>query len=289
MATIGQVRITNPPLSPTFEPQYPLDSYSLSPDLQLLGFNQDREAALAGDSVLLTLFWECAEPAGCEHFALQLVDESGVAVAEWRLPTIRQGFAAGDWPAHGRLRGQHIVQLPATLANGRYRFLVENLPLGEIAVTAPERQFSPPPLTQQTDATFASAGGTTITTLAGITSEPSLPLCLTATAPDATCALPLVWRGESETSTSYHVFIHIVDAEGNILAQSDGVPANWTRPTTGWLPGEYVVDTHALTLPAELPSGPLWLRVGLYDPQTGARLRIGGGEEFATIPLMVSP
>src|SRR5690606_26215781 len=195
----------------------------------------------------------------------------------------------GDWPAHGRLRGQHIVQLPATLANGRYRFLVENLPLGEIAVTAPERQFSPPPLTQQTDATFASAGGTTITTLAGITSEPSLPLCLTATAPDATCARPLVWRGESETSTSYHVFVHIVDAEGNILAQSDSVPANWTRPTTGWLPGEYVVDTHALTLPAELPSGPLWLRVGLYDPQTGARLRIGGGEEFATIPLMVSP
>lgn len=288
-ATIGQVQITNPPLPPTFEPQYPVDSYSLSPDLQILGFNQDREAALAGDSVLLTLFWECIDPAGCEHFELQLVDEGGAAVAEWRLPTIRQGFAAGEWPEHGRLRGQHVLQLPATLADGRYRFQVEHRPLGEIAIIAPERQFSPPPLAQQTDATFAAADGTEIATLAGITSESSLSLCLNATAPGAACSLSLVWRGKSETSTSYHVFVHLVDAAGIILVQSDGIPANWTRPTTGWLPGEYVVDTHALTLPAELPPGSLWLRVGLYDPQTGARLRTNDGEEFATIPLMVTP
>ena len=72
------------------------------------------------------------------------------------------------------------------------------------------------------------------------------------------------------------------------MTQADGVPGEWTRPTTGWLPGEYVMDTHTLNLPAELPPGPLTLRVGLYDPVTGARLMADGGE-FVTIELTPAP
>ena len=55
-------------------------------------------------------------------------------------------------------------------------------------------------------------------------------------------------------------------------AQSDAVPAEWTRPTTGWLPGEYVLDRHAIILPADLPAGKYDLVAGLYDPATGERL-----------------
>ena len=66
------------------------------------------------------------------------------------------------------------------------------------------------------------------------------------------------------------------------------MPANWTRPTTGWLPGEYVTDLHTLTLPAELPDGPLTLRVGLYDPATGARL-MAGDQDFVAIDLPAAP
>ncbi len=83
---------------------------------------------------------------------------------------------------------------------------------------------------------------------------------------------------------SYHVFVHLIDDAGNILAQSDAIPANWTRPTTGWLPGEYVIDTHTLSLPAELPTCSLSLRIGLYDPATGARLRINDAD-FLSIPI----
>ncbi|HIE39771.1 MAG TPA: hypothetical protein EYP77_12045 [Anaerolineae bacterium] len=56
---------------------------------------------------------------------------------------------------------------------------------------------------------------------------------------------------------------------GRIVAQSDGVPAGWTRPTTGWLPGEYIVDTRVLTLPPDVPPGVYTLQTGLYLPGDG--------------------
>lgn len=88
-----------------------------------------------------------------------------------------------------------------------------------------------------------------------------------------------------ESTIGYHVFVHLVDEAGNILAQSDAVPAGWTRPTTGWLPGEYVVDVHTLTLPSGLPSGQLAFRIGLYDPVTGERLSVNGTDAvLITLP-----
>ncbi len=76
----------------------------------------------------------------------------------------------------------------------------------------------------------------------------------------------LIWRAEAETHTSYHVFLHLIGPDGALVAQSDGIPANWTRPTTGWLPGEYVTDVHVLTIPPETPAGDYTLYAGLYVP-----------------------
>ncbi len=249
---------------------------------------------MAGESVLMTFFWECRDGSRCERFTLRLEDEAGATAAEWSLPAIREGFPAGDWPAHGRLRGQHLLRLPASLPGGNYHFVIEEFALGEIAVATPERQFTLPPLAEPLDATFVTADGATIATLAGIASreddatDSPPPPCTSAPLLPGACSLPLVWRAEAETATSYHVFVHLVDESGNILAQADGVPANWARPTTGWLPGEYVVDTHALTIPADLPPGPLSIRVGLYDPDTGRRL-MAGDDDYVTVPVPAQP
>lgn len=278
-AVIGQIEIANPDTPPTFAPQYPVEYDFPASGLRLLGYNQDRAEATAGDSVLLTLFWECANRALCEQFALRLVDEAGAEVAAWSLPAVREGLPPKGWPAHGHLRGQHVVQLPAGLPSGVYRFYVENFPLGQIAVSAPERVFSKPQLALKLDAPFRATDGTVVATLVGLTDPPSPPCSLSPSSP---CSLVLVWRAEAETATGYHVFVHLVDEAGNILAQSDGVPADWSRPTTGWQPGEYVTDMHTLSLPAELPAGPLMLHVGLYDPATDQRLQTAGAE-FVTI------
>ena len=288
-AVIGRIAVANPTAPPAFAPQYPL-SATITPGLNLLGYNQDRATAVPGERVLLTLFWQCDAPAACDHFTVWLEDGDGQVARTWELPVIREGFAAADWPSHGHLRGQYQLQLPAALESGSYRFVVgDGVALEPIQVTAPERQFAPPPLSLELNAPFAIADGQLIATLVGL-AEPSpqpspdgrggqLPC---SPAPLLPCMVPLVWRAEAETPTDYRVFVHLVDAAGNIVAQSDAAPAGWTRPTTGWLPGEYVLDTHILTLPATLPDGPLSLRVGLYDPDTGQRL-LSGVADFATI------
>jgi hypothetical protein len=288
-AVIGRIAVANPTAPPDFAPQYPL-SATITPGLNLLGYNQDRATAVPGERVLLTLFWQCDAPAACDHFTVWLEDGDGQVARTWELPVIREGFAAADWPSHGHLRGQYQLQLPAALESGSYRFVVgDGVALEPIQVTAPERQFAPPPLSLELNAPFATAGGQLVATLVGL-AEPSpqpspdgrggqLPC---SPAPLLPCMVPLVWRAEAETPTDYRVFVHLVDAAGNIVAQSDAAPAGWTRPTTGWLPGEYVLDTHTLTLPATLPEGPLSLRVGLYDPDTGQRLLFGAAD-FATI------
>jgi hypothetical protein len=73
----------------------------------------------------------------------------------------------------------------------------------------------------------------------------------------------------------YFVFLHLVDAQGNIVAQHDRVPGlRGTQPTTSWLPNEIILDPVDLSLPADLPAGDYTLRLGLYLPPDGPRLFI---------------
>jgi hypothetical protein len=93
-------------------------------------------------------------------------------------------------------------------------------------------------------------------------------------------ALPikLVWQALGEINQGYKVFVHLLGPDGQLAAQSDAVPANWTRPTSGWLPGEYVTDVHTLNLSPDLPPGVYRLSVGMYDNDlAGERLPIATG------------
>jgi hypothetical protein len=93
-----------------------------------------------------------------------------------------------------------------------------------------------------------------------------------------------LWQANAQFPANYRVFIHLVDESGQIIAQTDGEPANWSRPTSGWATSEYILDEHLLALPDNLPNIPLSLRIGLYDPATGQRLLTPTGD-FATIDL----
>jgi len=87
--------------------------------------------------------------------------------------------------------------------------------------------------------------------------------------------------------TSYLVFLHLLEPGGTLVAQSDGEPAHWTRPTTGWLPGEVVPDERVIAIPSEAPSGEYILQAGLYTLE-GGQLRTPDGSDavrLATITL----
>ena len=59
------------------------------------------------------------------------------------------------------------------------------------------------------------------------------------------------------------------------MSRSDlNVPAAGARPTTGWLPGEVIHDTHPLTLAPDASPGRYLLEVGMYDPTSGERTHV---------------
>jgi hypothetical protein len=105
----------------------------------------------------------------------------------------------------------------------------------------------------------------------------------------AGAALPieLRWQAQAPLSEDYHVFIHLVRQGGNLIAQADGQPVLWTRPTTTWTTGETIVDRYGLWVPPETEPGNYELRVGLYRPKEGQRLSLVTGEEWVRLRVEV--
>ncbi len=87
----------------------------------------------------------------------------------------------------------------------------------------------------------------------------------------AAVELTLYWQANSVPETGWFVFVHLVDASGEIMVQRDFVPAEGLRPTTGWRPNEVIEDMHHLPLPPDLPPGLYTIRVGLFEPDSFAR------------------
>jgi hypothetical protein len=84
--------------------------------------------------------------------------------------------------------------------------------------------------------------------------------------------LYLHWKAQSKPDASYKVFVHMLDAQGQLVAQDDDIPVVWTFPTDTWQPGQLVVDFHQIPLDARTTPGEYTLNVGLYDEVTGARV-----------------
>jgi hypothetical protein len=82
----------------------------------------------------------------------------------------------------------------------------------------------------------------------------------------------LFWQSDGRLVEDYHVFVHLVDADGQIAAQHDGVPVQGERPTWDWRDREVFQDEHVLSIDPSLPGGAYTLSVGMYDHLTGVRL-----------------
>jgi len=114
----------------------------------------------------------------------------------------------------------------------------------------------------------------------------SLPAAAVTTAEPL--PLTLYWRALDGTSPmDYMVFTHLLAGDGHLVAQHDGGPAGGTRPTTGWAPGETIVDSHLLAFYDTAYTGPARIVVGLYEPATG-RVLAGTGDDHVVLPVAIS-
>ena len=98
----------------------------------------------------------------------------------------------------------------------------------------------------------------------------------------APLCVELVWTARAAPSTDYTVFVHLLDAHGNLVAQSDIQPGSGYAPATTWTPTQAVLDRHGLFLPKDLPPGVYQLTAGMYDLE-GARLPTLEGADWAML------
>ena len=100
--------------------------------------------------------------------------------------------------------------------------------------------------------------------------------------------LETTWLARARPSRDAKLFVHVMDASGELVAQSDGNLVADSRLPTTWEPGEVLVDRRALFLPEEF-DGPLTVRLGFYDPDTGARWLMPGGEDSVALgPVLMA-
>ncbi|MCB0028553.1 MAG: glycosyltransferase family 39 protein [Anaerolineales bacterium] len=95
-------------------------------------------------------------------------------------------------------------------------------------------------------------------------------------AADGICELVTLWQVETIATGPRRLFLHQLDQADEILAQDDGLAA----PAVFWQPGDLVLQL--LQLPAQ--SGDR-LRLGVYDPDSGIRLRDPAGADAILLTL----
>ena len=94
-----------------------------------------------------------------------------------------------------------------------------------------------------------------------------------------TLVLTVYWGSIAETREDYTVFVHLLGAlnpatQSPVWAQTDTRPGRGTFPTARWQTGEVVLDEYRLTLPTDAPPGDYPLAIGMYNLETGARVRV---------------
>lgn len=83
----------------------------------------------------------------------------------------------------------------------------------------------------------------------------------------------LFWQAITVPEQRYKVFIHLLDADGVLRAQTDSEPGGGLNPTTQWPVDQLIADRYGVLLPPDIVAGEYTLHVGMYT-LAGERLPV---------------
>lgn len=269
-------------------PPNPLDA-PFAARLDLLGFELHDATVEPNTPFVVDLYWtvdnrDAALPVPGIDLELSLAGPSATH-SLWR-GTLPIGYADDDIAEFCR---RVRTTLDETIPPGNYTLQVRDgstaeshaITLAPVEIVPSTRRFDAPPLAHTLDVALATpdALGGSIALL-GLVEEPVLRP--DASGPASNLSMVLVWQVRQTPLEAYQGFVHLVNGDGQIVAQSDQAPGADT-PSSQWLTGEVILDEHRLALPGDLPAGMYTIMVGLYDPISGARLVAtdGAGQAFA--------
>lgn len=254
--------------------------------IEMLGFDMDRDRAEPGEGINLSIYWR-ALSSPKDDYRIAFQSQRGASVDEIpaldSLMALAPTYPTSQWRQGEVIRGQYTFYIPTdTLAGDRALRLVvldrNNKPLaaaislGDLHVEPSSRLFRPPPVRIVDITRF---GGSI--QLYGYDVSPTPTLRTTVSGTTTVSAgdvlrVTLYWRALQRLRTSYTVFVQMRQEGKPPLTQRDSIPVNGARPTTSWVPGEYITDSYDLFVPRSAAPGTYVLEVGLYDARTGERL-----------------
>jgi hypothetical protein len=85
-----------------------------------------------------------------------------------------------------------------------------------------------------------------------------------------------IWSTSRRIHRPYTVFVHMLDEQGQLVAQRDVMHLDGEWPTTCWRPGEPFEDRYTLVQLQPFESGPHRVEIGLYWLPSGKRLPVTG-------------
>ena len=89
------------------------------------------------------------------------------------------------------------------------------------------------------------------------------------------------WRCLRPPDREYWCFTHILDPEGKVIGQLDHRLLDGDPSLRSWRPGDGALEELRFHIPPESSARHLLLRLGLYDPASGIRLRIAAPQGLA--------
>jgi hypothetical protein len=247
----------------------------VAPEIELIGYEVGKNTTLTpGQEVRITLHWHvlntCCQDTPWTNAVVTLSGDS------WEVsrPVKVYGPYSLDW---------HTFVVPPA-ASGSAALTVqgrggEPITLQTYTVEPSEHLFAPPAFDIPVQTEFVD-----LAVLEGFS------VGQTAVSTDEKLDLTLVWRVLATPDRSYRVFTHLLDANGQVIAQHDSYPVNSTRLTTSWMQAEYLVDPYALEFLPERRDyqGPAQLEVGFYNPDTGERALVAGGADHIVLPIEIT-
>ncbi|MCD6285299.1 MAG: hypothetical protein J7M39_05230, partial [Anaerolineae bacterium] len=246
------------------------------PGLHVIGVGPPEMQLMAGRAMPFSLGLERREGSSADALAWELVcgaaQESRTGVRRSQLGLLQWAPSTPEaWPVGHRYEVRYAPLLSPDLPEGKCTLSVwpsygdgpqaDAVIVGEVSVQQRSRELVLPrtpdiPLAV-TVGGFGELVGADLASL-----EPRLGDDLDIT---------LYWRALGPAAADYTVFVHLVDPDNGILAQSDAWPDGGAAPTTTWSEGEVIVDRHVLRVPAAMPAGDYRLYVGMYDARHGTR------------------
>jgi hypothetical protein len=245
---------------------------------ELLGYDLDARAVKPGDTLRVALYWRAHAPMNeAYRVFVHLITPDNRSAGGADVIPARGAFPTVYWKPGDALRDVVSIPLAPDAPPGKYEIEVGVYPVGKpgerlatnsgddrvivaaikiVPRDAERAAFNP---RTRVDANFAD--------------QIDLIGYDTKVKPDA-IALTLYWHARAAPDRDYTVFVHALDANGEIIAQVDRQPQNGNYPTSLWDAGEQIRDDYALTIPAG--TNAQRIIVGLYRAETGERLPVSG-------------